>query len=136
MKYFAIFMLLISISIQAVEITTGEGINIKANSTVADFENEITTYKGNVVVTQANLSFSAESIEEHRVNRQLEKLVAVGNPTVFINKIAANGELSKGTANKLVYVAEEAKIYLTEYKLEDSAGNTQSSKDGIFLLDR
>jgi len=134
MKYLSLLLLLVSGLLQAVEITTAEGIHIRSDYTTADFKNEITEYSGNVVVTQQNLVYSADVIEEYRNNKILIKLIGVGNPTVFINNLTVEGELSKGTAKKVTYVVEEAKVYLEDYVLIDSEGNTQTSQHGVFLL--
>lgn len=134
MKYLAFILIVFSNLIHAVEVTTSEGIQIKSDFTTADFKNEITQYEGNVVVTQANLVFEADVIKEYRKNKVLTKLVGTGSPTVFINKLATVGELSKGTANEVIYIPAEGKVYLSDYTLTDLAGNTQSSKQGVFLL--
>jgi len=80
------------------------------------------------------LVYNADLIKEYRSNKVLTKLIGIGNPTVFINKLTTEGELSKGTAKKVIYVVEEAKVYLEDYTLTDIEGNTQSSQQGVFLL--
>ena len=124
MKYISLLLFLFSGLIQAVEITTAEGIHITSDFTTADFKNEITEYSGNVVVTQENLVYNADVIKEYRSNKVLTKLVGIGNPTVFINKLTTEGGLSKGTAKKVTYVVDEAKVYLEDYTLTDIEGNT------------
>jgi len=134
MKYLSLLAILFSSSLYAVDITTAEGIHIKSDFTTADFKNEITEYNGNVIVTQENLIYEADVIKEHRNNKLLSKLVGTGKPTVFINKLAIDGELAKGTATKVTYMAEEGKVYLEGYTLTDVQGNTQTSEQGVFLL--
>jgi len=134
MKYLTLIAVLFSFPLHAVDITTAEGIHIKSDFTTADFKNEVTEYNGNVIVTQENFIYEADAIKEYRNNKLLTKLVGTGKPTVFINKLAVDGELASGTATKVTYVAVEGKVYLEGYKLTDVQGNTQTSERGVFLL--
>jgi len=134
MRYLLTFLFFFSSFSFAVEITTAEGVQIKADLVTASLKEGVVTHSGNVVVSQGSMTFKADQIEVIRKNGIISKLVATGKPMVFIDKLATNEGLHSGEASELIYVAAESEIRIKEYKLKDSEGNSQSGKLGVYLL--
>jgi len=134
MKYLLTLLLFFSSFSFAVEITTADGIRIKADSVAASLNEGIVIHSGNVVVSQGSMTFKADKIEVIRKKGVIAKLVATGQPMVFIDKLATNDSLHSGEANELIYVSAESEVTIKEYKLKDTEGNSQSGKLGVFQL--
>jgi lipopolysaccharide transport protein LptA len=134
MKYLLTFIFFFSSFSFAVELTTADGIRIKADSVTANLNEGIVIHSGNVVVSQGSMTFKAHKIEVIRTNGVISKLVAKGQPMVFIDKLATSEGLHSGEASELIYVSTESKVTIKEYKLKDTEGNSQSGKLGVYLL--
>lgn len=134
MRYLLTFIFFFSSFSFAVELTTADGIRIKADSVTANLNEGIVIHSGNVVVSQGSMTFKAQKIEVIRKNGVISKLVAKGQPMVFIDKLATKEGLHSGEASELIYVSAESKVTIKEYKLKDTEGNSQSGELGVYLL--
>ena len=136
MKFLIIFTALFCIHANAVEITTNEGINITADSTSADFQNGVVIYSGNVVIKQEGIEFKADIVKEYRKGKVLVRLFAKGSPTVFINKLASEGQIHHGTAETVEYISENGHVIVTNYVLTNKIGDTSTGNHGKYLLSK
>lgn len=129
-----VFLVLCSFG-HGAEVVTSEGIHITSETTTANLKEGVITYEGNVVVKHDHIEFRSDRIVERREDGVRSVVIATGNPAVYIDKLAQSGEVSRGVAMQVEYIASESKVFLKNYELEDSAGNRHSGKRGVYVLD-
>lgn len=118
----------------AAEVSTPDGINITAETTVADFKNGTITYTGSVTVTRGDVVLIADQIVERRDNGERTEVVATGDPVLFRDESPDPGGIERGTAEKVVYSAENAQIELINFVLVDTDGNSTGGITGVYHL--
>ncbi len=97
-------------------------INITADFGSLDQQNETTIWKGNVVITQGTLRFSADQVVVRRTKDGQQHVVATGNPVSFQQKLEGKPQYVKGKGAKVQYSSKNNIVILS--------GNAQVSRDG------
>lgn len=83
----------------------------------------LTTYSGNVIITQGTLKLTATNLTVQLANdRSISSAAATGSPATFEQVISNEKGLAKGSANKIDYDAVTGIVTLT--------GNARLSQDG------
>lgn len=130
-----VLMMIVCNSSFGVDVVLSEGIHVTADTTTANLRTGVITYEGNVVVTREHLEFRSDKIVEHREGAEITVVIATGSPAVYIDKLAQPGTVSSGTAKRVEYIASENRVLLTDFVLEDRAGNRTSGPQGVYILD-
>ena len=97
-------------------------IQITADSGSLDQKNEITIWKGNVVIIQGTLRFTAAHVVLSRTKDGQQHAVATGSPVTFQQKLEGKPEYVKGHGTKVQYNSKSNIVVLT--------GNAQVSRGG------
>ncbi|MDO4250844.1 MAG: lipopolysaccharide transport periplasmic protein LptA [Moraxella sp.] len=83
----------------------------------------VTTYSGNVIITQGTLKITSNNIVVNLASdRSITSAVATGSPATFEQVVTAEKGLAKGQANKVDYNAITGIVTLT--------GNAKLTQDG------
>lgn len=106
----------------ALETDTKQPINIESDSATRDGKKELTTYTGNVVVTQGSLKIQAKQVKIYTLKNKLQKIVATGSPVKMQQKPRANEENVRASGNKMTY-SPKAKTVVLE-------GNATLTQEG------
>ena len=75
-------------------------IHVTADSAVQ--ENNIVTYRGNVLIVQGSIRIDADQVVIYHDKGKLQKAVATGKPAHFQEQPEADGGLITGSANTLI----------------------------------
>ena len=134
MRYVLAFALLCCCFASATEVATSDGVTIRSTNTIADLKGGIIVYEGDVLVTHKGIRFRADRIEEHRKNGDRTRVVAIGSPAVYIDELVRPGSIAQGNAKRLEYIAKEGKVLLTDFELQDTQGNINTGKHGVYYL--
>ena len=77
-------------------------INLEADSVEINEKDKISTFKGNVKLTQGNIQIIADFIKVRQNEFGFESGIAEGNPVIFQQKSSEFNEI-KGSAKKIEY---------------------------------
>ncbi len=97
-------------------------INITADFGSLDQQNETTMWKGNVVITQGTLRFTAAQVVVRRTKDGQQHVVATGSPVTFQQKLEGKPQYVKGKGAKVQYNSKSNIVILS--------GNAEVSRDG------
>lgn len=98
-------------------------IRLSADRATYSESTGVTTYSGNVIITQGTLKITANNMTVNlNNNRSITKAVAKGTPASFEQVISEQKGLAKGVANQIDYNATTGIVTLT--------GNAKLSQDG------
>lgn len=90
---------------QPIELT-GDFLSLNLNSKVGE-------YKGNFLAKQGSMTIQGNSIKmTQKENKQLDRIIASGQPVKFSKKNYQNNELISGSASKITYDANKLVITL------------------------
>lgn len=87
-------------------------IAIEADSLDVDEAKGISTYKGNVKLTQGSIVLLADIIVAHVKNNELNKIEAVGGPVKFRQQLDEQGQEMRGESQRLEYLADKQTLVL------------------------
>mgnify|MGYP001756923201 CR=1 FL=1 len=124
---FAIFLAtslaLISQQATALPSDANQPIRLTADKATYSESTNITTYSGNVVITQGTLKITADNIVVHLSdNRSINAVIATGSPATFQQVVTAEKGLAVGQGNKIEYNAQTGIVTLT--------GNAKLTQNG------
>lgn len=91
-------------------------IEIEAEKMVLDQQKDISTYTGQVVLTQGSIQIKAEKLIVHMGNRKLDRLEAFGSnmePASFRQQFP-NGEETRASAGHIEYSAGKSRLILKQ----------------------
>lgn len=97
-------------------------IHIAADFGSLDQKNEITVWRGNVLITQGTLRFNAAEVIVSRSKDGQQHMVSTGNPVTFQQKLEGKPDIVKGRGAKVEYNSKSNVVILT--------GNAQVSRTG------
>jgi lipopolysaccharide export system protein LptA len=92
-------------------------IHLVADSVEIDEATGISTYQGNVEVTQGSLKLWADKMWIHRKNGITEKIVTQGEPTRFRQLLDDSQQETKGSAKRAEFYVEKDEIHLIDEAL-------------------
>ncbi|MDY0135873.1 MAG: lipopolysaccharide transport periplasmic protein LptA [Thiomicrospira sp.] len=90
----------------------GLPITIEADSLVAQEQQGISLYQGDVVATQGRFSLQGEQLEITHPNQQLERLHMSGKPAQFKRYLEQQQAWVSGHADTIIYHAQSKQIEL------------------------
>ena len=136
-KAAAAFLTLFVLSSNATALTddSTKPINIQADSAEINDVTGISTYRGNVRITQGSMSLTGDIVTLETENKKVQKIISEGKLCTFKQK-TDDGRIINAEAEKMIYSITGNKIILTQNAKLTEAGNTFASDRIIFYTDR
>lgn len=107
-------------------------IHVTANSAIQ--ENNIVTYRGNVVIVQGSVRIEADQVVILHEKGKLQKATATGKPARFQQQPDLDGGLITGSANTLIYHNSDQRVELLQDAFVDRDKSTVKSDRIEYLL--
>ena len=109
----ALALALTSSAVQALSTDREQPIVIEAATAEADNRTHVTTYRGNVVITQGTLRISGDTVWIHyNDDNAITKAISVGKPATFRQRADEREEYMTADADRMEYHADEDLILL------------------------
>ncbi|GAB2878594.1 lipopolysaccharide transport periplasmic protein LptA [Microbulbifer echini] len=104
-------------------------INISSDAMNAGLNNNLVVYNKNVVITQGSLKIQADRVEVYFTpEKEISRVVAIGKPAHFQQKILQTERPVKAKAQKIVYRVSSEELQLTGKAHVDREGNTLAAE--------
>lgn len=87
-------------------------IELEADSVIVDDAKKISTYMGNVILTQGTLVIRAAKLIVREDNNGFQHSTSTGNPTTFKQKREGKNEYMSGSARRIEYDGRMDKVQL------------------------
>lgn len=87
-------------------------INLEADSVKVDDAKQISTYSGNVILTQGTLIIRADKLIVREDTAGFQHSTSTGNPTTFKQKREGKNEYMEGSAQRIEYDGRMDKVQL------------------------
>jgi lipopolysaccharide export system protein LptA len=110
-------------------------INIQADSAEINDATGISTYRGNVKITQGSTVLTGDIVTLETANKRVQKIISVGKLSTF-KQTTDDGRKINAEAEKMVYSITGNKIVLTTNATLTEAGNTFASDKITFYTDK
>ncbi len=135
-KNSALFVLCI-LSLQALALTddSTKPINIQADSAEINDTTGVSTYRGNVVITQGSTRLTGDLVILETANKKVKKIISEGNLSTF-KQTTDDGRKINAEAEKMIYSITGNKIALTKNANLTEAGNSFASDKITFYTDK
>lgn len=121
---FAPLLALLAASALAMPSDREQPIQIESDTAVRDDRAGTTVYEGDVVIEQGTMLIRADKVTIHTVDRQVNRLVAVGDPAHYEQKPSAEEALVTARGKTIEYRLTEELIVLTTNASLEQAGST------------
>lgn len=118
----------------AAQLDSGEPINVKADSAKISDTTGISTYMGNVEITQGDTLLTGEKVVVEAIGQKVRKITSEGHPGTF-RQTREDGEVVYAEAENMVYEVNVNKITLTNNARLTEADNTLSGDRIVFYTD-
>lgn len=137
LKVAAIFLTLVlcNSSLLALTDDSTQPINIQADSAEINDVTGISTYRGNVTITQGSTVLTGDIVILETANKKVQKIISEGNLSTF-KQTTDDGRKVDAEAEKMVYSITGSKIVLTKNAKLTEAGNTFASDKITFYTDK
>lgn len=104
-------------------------INVSADKARKNSHQGLTTYMGEVVITQGSIRITGDEVTIYDSNGQVSKMIAKGQRAEFRQRPQLNGPETIAKASTIEYnVADETLLLLDNAKLEQGGDTTTSNK--------
>lgn len=112
-----------SINAMALPSDAQQPIRLLADKATYSERTGVTSYSGNVIITQGTLKLAADNITVNLSNgRSIQSAIATGRPATMQQVVTKEKGLAKGRANKIDYNAQNGIVTLT--------GNAKLTQNG------
>ena len=137
LKVTAMFLILYILNSNATALTddSSKPINIQADSAEINDATGISTYRGNVKITQGSTILTGDIIILETANKKVQKIISEGELSTF-KQTTDDGRKINAEAEKMVYSITRNKIILTKNAKLTEAGNTFASDKITFYTDK
>lgn len=108
----ALISLLISINVFAEAADRDKPIELEADSVIVDDAKKISTYLGNVILTQGTLVIRADKLIVREDRDGFQHSTSTGNPTTFKQKREGKNEYMTGSGRRIEYDGRMDKVQL------------------------
>jgi len=88
-------------------------IYVEADGVDLDDKKGLSTYKGNVVLTQGSIIIKADKVTVTQIQGNKDHIEATGQPVTFQQQTEGKKGLFKGRAKKAEYTSDSETLYLT-----------------------
>lgn len=127
MKKFTALLLLFASTAHALPEDAKAPIRLTADKATYSERTGVTTYSGNVLISQGSLKVKADNLTVNLTNnRQIASVLANGSPASFEQVISSEKGLAKGSAKKIDYNTSTGIVTLTGNARLTQAGNSFS----------
>ncbi len=134
--YIALLLLLsFSTAVQALTDDSTKPINIQADSAEINDVTGISTYRGNVKITQGSTVLTGDIVILETANKKVNKIISEGSLSTF-KQTTDDGRKINAEAEKMVYSITGNKIVLTKNAKLTESGNTFASDKITFYTDK
>lgn len=99
---------------QALSSDKDQPLNIEADTVEIDDKSGVSVYQGSVVATQGTMVLQADTVTVYSPKRELEKVVAVGNPARYKQRPDNKDEDVRAKSQRMEYYADKEKLILLE----------------------
>lgn len=107
-------------------------IHVTSDSAVQ--ENNMVTYRGNVVVVQGSIRIEADQVVINHEKGKLQRAVATGKPVRFQQQPDNEGGLITGNASTVIYYSADQRVELLQDALVDRDKSTVRGNRIEYLL--
>lgn len=137
LKITTVFLLVFTFSSNAIALTddSTKPINIQADSAEINDDTGISTYRGNVKITQGSTVLTGDTVILETANKKVKKIISEGKLSTF-KQTTDDGRKINAEAEKMVYNITGNKIVLTKNAKLTEAGNTFASDKITFYTDK
>lgn len=87
-------------------------IDLEADTVKVDDSKQISTYSGNVILTQGTLVIHADKLIVREDSEGFQHSTSLGNPTTFKQKMEGKNEYMQGSAQRIEYDGRMDKVQL------------------------
>jgi lipopolysaccharide export system protein LptA len=106
-------------------------IHIHANHMRYEIQKGISTYTGNVRVTQSNIELTGDKVIAIQKNNVLKKITVTGSPAVY-RQLSEGGKYINAQSRQMEYQAEKNMLVLTKQARLEQAGSVMESEQIIY----
>lgn len=137
LKITTVFLLVCTFSLNAIALTddSTKPINIQADSAEINDDTGISTYRGNVKITQGSTVLTGDIVILETANKKVKKIISEGKLSTF-KQTTDDGRKINAEAEKMVYSITGNKIVLTKNAKLTEAGNSFASDKITFYTDK
>ncbi|MBT5229869.1 MAG: lipopolysaccharide transport periplasmic protein LptA [Methylococcales bacterium] len=107
-------------------------IQVNADTVNIDESKDMSTYTGNVVVTQGSLRITGNVMKIYGVTTELSKIIVTGTPVHFRQRPDGKKQDIRGEGRQLHYFSKTEEIHLLNKAKLWQSGNTIKSKKIIY----
>jgi lipopolysaccharide export system protein LptA len=105
-------LLLVSVTAHAEKADRDQPIDLEADSLTTNDAKKISTYTGNVVLTQGTLVIHADKLVVHEDKEGFQHSTSTGNPTTFKQRMEGKNEFIEGSGQRIEYDGRMDKVQL------------------------
>ncbi len=110
---------------------TNAPIHIYANHMRYEFQKGISTYTGNVRVTQNAIELTGDKVITIQKDKVLKKITVTGSPAVY-RQLSEEGNYINAQSMQMEYQAEKNMLVLTKQARLEQAGSVMESEQIIY----
>jgi lipopolysaccharide export system protein LptA len=111
-------------------------IHISANSAQIDENSGITTYSGNVLISQGTMKIKAGKVNLYQRNNNVNRIVATGSPASFSQTASANQAITDAYGQRLEYQVDTQTITITGNARVEQDKNQFSGERIVYQMDK
>ena len=130
---FIVLIAFLSLPLLALESDRDQPVEIESDTAEFDELGGLTTYSGNVQLTQGSIELSADEIQLRTLEGQIVELIALGNPAQYEQIPDPDSEKLIARGNRIRYLLEDNLIELSGSASLSQEGTTLSG--GTILYD-
>ncbi len=128
----AITLALLPLQLSAFTAVSNEPIRIQSDKAELDEQKGISTYTGDVVITQGTSALKSDKVIVYNSKEGLIKIEAFGSPAKFSQQDEENSPPTHAYGNTIIYTRADEKLTLIENAKLEQGKNTFSGKEIIY----
>jgi lipopolysaccharide export system protein LptA len=111
-KLLPLMLMMLSLTAYAEKADRDQPIDLEADSLQTNDAKKISTYTGNVILTQGTLVIHADKLIVREDKEGFQHSTSTGNPTTFKQKMEGKSEYIEGSAQRIEYDGHMDKVQL------------------------
>lgn len=108
----ALLAALLALPAHAEKADRDKPVNLEADTVTLDDIKKLSTYEGNVVLSQGSILLRADRVQVTQNEAGLDRLVATGHPVAFRQKLDGRDETIEGFADRIEYNGATSQLEL------------------------
>lgn len=128
-----LFILLLPAICHGLSTDKDQPIHLEADSVEIDEASGISTYQGNVIVTQGSLKLWADKMWIYRSDGETKKIITEGNPTHFRQLMDDSPDEVRARARRAEFFLDTDELHLSQEAVLEQAKDRFQSDRIIFL---